>query len=175
VEPLDRVELAGALAAVRAVAGAAPDGVPGPLTTVAEKFDRALGGGGGREAELRAALEEAEDRFESCDNCERPSREEDLKVIWGREAESGELVDARICLVCRLETDRDHLLAAFKERLLSDEIINEVADEWTEGEEGLHPSFVKALGETWLRVLKDAFAADADHLADTTKEGTDGC
>jgi hypothetical protein len=66
-----------------------------------------LGDGGATEAELRAALEEAEDRFESCDNCERPSREEDLKVIWGREAESGELVDARICLVCRLEAARD--------------------------------------------------------------------
>lgn len=66
-----------------------------------------LGDGGATEAELQKALEEAEDRFESCDNCERPSREEDLKVVWGREAESGELVDARICLICRLEAERD--------------------------------------------------------------------
>jgi hypothetical protein len=42
VEPLDRIELVGALAAVRAVAASVPDGAPGPLTSVAEKFDRAL-------------------------------------------------------------------------------------------------------------------------------------
>lgn len=57
--------------------------------------------------ELEAEREEAEDRFEFCDNCERPSREEDLKVVWCREAESGEAVDARICAVCRLQAERD--------------------------------------------------------------------
>jgi predicted RNA-binding Zn-ribbon protein involved in translation (DUF1610 family) len=64
---------------------------------------------------LRKALEEAEDRFESCDNCERPSREEDLKVVWCKEAESGEQVDARICLACRLEAQRDQALQALAE------------------------------------------------------------
>jgi hypothetical protein len=68
----------------------------------------------------RRHAEEAEDRFESCENCERPSREEDLKVIWAREPESGEQVDARICLVCRLEAERDEQL---RERLLSDEAV----------------------------------------------------
>lgn len=36
-------------------------------------------------------------------NCERPAREDDLKVVWGRDGESGEQVDARICAVCRAE------------------------------------------------------------------------
>ena len=33
----------------------------------------------------------------------------------------------------------------FKEALLSGEVIDEVADEWTEGEEGIAPSFVRSL------------------------------
>lgn len=68
-------------------------------------------------APLSKALEEAEDRYESCDNCERPSREEDLKVIWCREPESGEQVDARICLVCRLEVERDQAAQQERERI----------------------------------------------------------
>jgi hypothetical protein len=70
-----------------------------------------------------------------------------------------------------LEAAHPRLLAVWAERLLSDEVVDEVADEWTEGEEGLAPSFIRELGETWLRALADAFAADADHLADITKEG----
>jgi hypothetical protein len=63
---------------------------------------------------LEKALQEAEDRFVSCDNCERPSREEDLKTIWCREPESGEQVDARICLACRLKAERDEARYALR-------------------------------------------------------------
>jgi hypothetical protein len=48
-------------------------------------------------------------------------------------------------------------LAELKARMLSAEVVDEVADEWTEGEEGLAPSFVRDLGETWLRVLAESF------------------
>lgn len=61
------------------------------------------------EAAMRR-VEEAEDRFESCDQCERPTLEADLKVIWAREPESGELVGARICAVCRAEQAQAALL-----------------------------------------------------------------
>jgi hypothetical protein len=64
---------------------------------------------------LEGELEKAEDRFEFCDNCQRPSREEDLKTIWCRDAESGEQVDARICLVCRLEAERDQAVERRRE------------------------------------------------------------
>jgi hypothetical protein len=70
---------------------------------------------------LERALEEAEDRFESCDNCERPSRKQDLKVIWCKDGEGGEAVDARICLVCRLESqlqsEREQVLEEVREGL----------------------------------------------------------
>ncbi len=42
---------------------------------------------------LEGKLQEAEDRFQSCDHCERPSREEDLETIWCRDAESGDQVE----------------------------------------------------------------------------------
>ncbi len=76
---------------------------------------------------LRAQWErergELEDAFEHCDNCERPTREDDLETIWCTEAESGEQVDARICAVCRaekklkeVEAERDDIQAEAMER-----------------------------------------------------------
>lgn len=52
--------------------------------------------------------EEFEDQFDSCDNCDRLVLEKDLKVIWCRDGESGEQVDARICLICRLEAEKNN-------------------------------------------------------------------
>jgi len=78
----------------------------------------------------REALEEAEDRFVSCDNFERPSREEDIKTVWCREPESGEQVDARICLVCRLEAARDQ--ARNQERQRIREALEKAAKEFNE-------------------------------------------
>lgn len=56
-----------------------------------------------RREQVEQWLEEAEDRFQACDNCERPTLEDDLETIWCRDQESGEQIDARICPVCRTE------------------------------------------------------------------------
>jgi hypothetical protein len=58
-------------------------------------------------AALGVGLQDSEDDFEFCDNCERPARDGDLETIWCRDAESGEQADARICLACRLEQRLD--------------------------------------------------------------------
>jgi hypothetical protein len=71
VEELDRVELAGALAAVEAVKDSAPGAAPAPLVSVAEKFKRALsedqpegGEAAEREATLTAIIERLLDHID---------------------------------------------------------------------------------------------------------------
>ena len=99
---------------LRAAAEAAIDGADSHLQRMYDE---------GRET-LERALQEAEDRFEFCDNCERPAREGDLKVIWCKDDESGEAVDARICLVCRLEAEGERMYwERFREAVLSEAAI----------------------------------------------------
>jgi len=61
-----------------------------------------------------------------------------------------------------LEAAYPHLLAAFKERLLSDEVVREITKQIVEGSDG--------------EVISLPYAAVRNALADfsTTKEGTDG-
>jgi hypothetical protein len=89
-------------------------------------------------AEPQGDVVDLEDQLQRCDNCERFTAEDDLKTIWCREPESGEQVDARICLVCRLEADRDKSWASIhlevKERLEGLLVDAEMRREETRGE-----------------------------------------
>lgn len=59
--------------------------------------------------------EEIKDRFEDCDNCQHTVPKDDLETIWCREPESGEQVDARICVVCRLKAEFEQNAARCRE------------------------------------------------------------
>jgi hypothetical protein len=110
---------------------------------------------------LERALEEAEDRFVFCDNCERPSREEDLETIWGKDAESGELVDARICRVCRLEAERKEIAQQERQRVrgaLKAELI------------GLHNGTAPDRDERYQMAWRDGVAAAQAAALDTLEE-----
>lgn len=85
--------------------------------------------------------------------------------------EEDEVTDAVVAALSNGEEggEKTYTLAQFKAALSDDELVEEMADEWTEGEEGLHPDFVRSLlgsifGTIALEVLLDP--APPEGLAD---------
>lgn len=104
--------------------------------------------------EAKRELDEFEDRFQRCDNCERLTLEDDLKTVWCNE--DGEQVDARICLTCRLKADLDQAQEADKER------VREV----TEADERryLHEKLRRRAEEARDQALKQGAAEERERL-----------
>jgi hypothetical protein len=114
-----------------------------------------------------------EDQYDRCDNCERLTAEDDLKVIWCKDQESGEQVDARICLVCRLEAERDQAGSSYvRERLRA---ALQLADDAIEALEWLQDQRPKALvtdaGKPVAERLKERRAALDTPVPSEPEEG----